>query len=89
MQLARPSFVFECPLRFPPRRPSPPAHAPLCALPCLAPPRLALQHKFEEKYGPTWHVVVGEDFKAAITHESKTFFFVSVGKSNVLLYRCG
>jgi len=32
---------------------------------------------------------VGDDFKAAVTHESKTFIFVTVGKSNVLLYKCG
>lgn len=48
-----------------------------------------LQHKFDEKHGPTWHCIVGEDFKAAISHESKTFIFVNAGKSNVLLYRCG
>ena len=34
-----------------------------------------------------WHCVVGSDFKAQFTHESKTFFFVSVGKTNVLLFR--
>jgi len=30
---------------------------------------------------------VGSDFKAQFTHESKTFFFVGVGKTNVLLFR--
>ena len=48
-----------------------------------------IKKKLDEKYGPTWHCVVGEDFKAAITHESKHFLFVTMGKTNVLLYRCG
>ncbi|KAA0151015.1 hypothetical protein FNF27_05057 [Cafeteria roenbergensis] len=43
--------------------------------------------RLDEAYGPTWHCVVGSDFKAQFTHESKTFFFVSVGKTNVLLFR--
>jgi len=34
-------------------------------------------------------MAAGDDFKAAISHESKTFFFVTMGKSNVLLYQCG
>jgi hypothetical protein len=34
-----------------------------------------------------WHCVVGADFKASFSHESKTFIFLSVGKTNVLLYK--
>ena len=49
----------------------------------------ALQRKFDTKYGPTWHCIVGSDFKAAFTHESKNFIFLTVGKSNVLLYKSG
>jgi Dynein light chain type 1 len=36
---------------------------------------------------PQWHCVVGADFKASFSHESKTFIFLSVGKTNVLLYK--
>jgi hypothetical protein len=31
--------------------------------------------------------IVGEDFKAAIQHESKHFIFVTMGKTNILLYK--
>jgi dynein light chain LC8-type len=46
-----------------------------------------IKRKMDEKYGPTWHCVVGDDFKAAISHESKHFIFITSGKSNVLLWR--
>lgn len=35
----------------------------------------AAQAHFDQKYGPTWHCVVGSDFKAFVTHESKHFIF--------------
>ncbi len=38
---------------------------------------------------PQWHCIVGEDFKAAIAHESKHFIFVTMGKTNILLYKHG
>ena len=34
-----------------------------------------IQRKLNEKYGPTWQVVVGEDFKVAFTHDTKHFLF--------------
>ena len=30
---------------------------------------------FDDKFGPTWHCVVGGNFKAFVTHEAKTFLF--------------
>lgn len=48
-----------------------------------------IKRKCDERFGPTWHCIVGEDFKAAIAHESKHLMFVTMGKSNVLLYRSG
>lgn len=47
------------------------------------------QRKFDHKYGPTWHCIVGADFKAAISHESKHYIMITVGKQNVLLYKAG
>ena len=38
----------------------------------------------DEKYGPTWQCIVGEDFKASFTHETKHFMFVASGKQNVV-----
>mmetsp|Transcript_64656 Transcript_64656/g.145856 ORF Transcript_64656/g.145856 Transcript_64656/m.145856 type:complete len:102 (-) Transcript_64656:176-481(-) len=43
----------------------------------------------EQKYGPTWHCIVGSDFKAYVTHESKNFVFFYVGKTAICLYRAG
>lgn len=48
-----------------------------------------LQRKFDKKYGPTWHCIVGSDFKAFVSHESKHFIFFYIGKSAILLYKCG
>ena len=29
---------------------------------------------FDQKYGPTWHCIVGSDFRAYVTNKSKHFF---------------
>jgi dynein light chain LC8-type len=42
---------------------------------------------FDKKYGPTWHCIVGSDFRAYVTHESKHFIFFYVGKSAICLYK--
>ncbi len=44
---------------------------------------------FDFKYGPTWHCIVGSDFKAYVTHESKHFIFFYIGKTAVCLYKAG
>ena len=46
-----------------------------------------IKKSFEEKYGPTWHCIVGSDFKAHITHEAKTFYFFYIGRAAVCLYK--
>ncbi len=50
---------------------------------------LVLQSFMDSKYGPTFHCIVGSDFKAFFTHESKSFIFFYVGKTAILLYRAG
>lgn len=42
---------------------------------------------FDDKHGPTWHCIVGGNFKAFVTHEAKTFLFFYSGKNAVLLYK--
>ena len=44
---------------------------------------------FDQKYGPTWHCIVGSDFRAYVTHESKNFIFFYQGKTAICLYKCG
>jgi dynein light chain LC8-type len=43
----------------------------------------------DSKYGPTWHCVVGSDFRAYVTHESKHFLFFYIGKTAICLYKAG
>lgn len=42
---------------------------------------------FDQKYGPTWHCIVGGDFRAFVTHESKSFIFFYIGKTAICLYK--
>ena len=42
---------------------------------------------FDQKYGPTWHCIVGSDFRAYVTHESKHFIFFYIGKTAICLYK--
>ena len=44
---------------------------------------------FDSKYGPTWHCIVGSDFRAFVTHESKHFIFFYIGKTAICLYKAG
>ena len=44
---------------------------------------------FDNKYGPTWHCIVGSDFKCYVSHESKYFIFFYIGKLAICLYRAG
>ena len=34
-----------------------------------------IKRTMDAKYGPTWYVVVGSEFKAYVTYEAKTMFF--------------
>ena len=46
-----------------------------------------VKRSFDAKYGPTWFVIAGSDFKAHCTHEAKTFFFFYVGKIAICMYK--
>ena len=50
---------------------------------------LALKSFFDKKYGPTWHCVVGADFRAFVSHEAKTFIFFYHGKNAICLFKAG
>ena len=43
----------------------------------------------DSKWGPTWHCVVGADFKGFVSHETKHFLFFYAGKTAILLWRMG
>lgn len=44
---------------------------------------------FDQKYGPTWHCIVGSDFRAFVTHDHKHFIFFYVGKTAICLFKAG
>lgn len=46
-----------------------------------------MQTWMEEKYGPTWHCIVGSEYKTAFTYESKNFVRFNVGKKCIMLFR--
>lgn len=46
-----------------------------------------IKDHFDSQYGPNWHCIVGADFSAEVSHESKSFIFFYVGKTAVCLYR--
>mmetsp|Transcript_4374 Transcript_4374/g.6035 ORF Transcript_4374/g.6035 Transcript_4374/m.6035 type:complete len:94 (+) Transcript_4374:154-435(+) len=48
-----------------------------------------IKRHFDQKYGPTWHCIVGTDFRAFVTHESKFFIFFYNGKLAICLYKAG
>lgn len=51
----------------------------------------AIKDSLDKKYGPTWHCIVGSEFRAYTSFESKTFLYVpvgAIGKRAVLLYKC-
>ncbi|KAG5180947.1 dynein light chain type 1-domain-containing protein [Tribonema minus] len=48
-----------------------------------------IKGRMDDKYGPTWHCIVGTDFKAYVTHETKTFMFFYHGKMAICLYKAG
>lgn len=46
-----------------------------------------LKCEFDEKYGRTWHCIVGSDFTSYVTHETSTSIFFYIGREAVLLWR--
>lgn len=48
---------------------------------------LYIKNFFDNKYGPTWHCIVGSDFKCFCSYESKYFIFFYIGKTAICLFR--
>eukprot|EP00753_Platysulcus_tardus_P021302 PLAT8804.1.p2 GENE.PLAT8804.1~~PLAT8804.1.p2 ORF type:complete len:109 (+),score=38.23 PLAT8804.1:41-328(+) len=61
--------------------------AALSAYPIEKDVATAVKKAFDEKWGGTWHCIVGRTFGCAITHETKYLIFFKVGQVNVLLFK--
>jgi len=48
-----------------------------------------IKKEFDQKYGPTWHCVVGRAFGSYVTHETKHFIYFYIGQTAVLLWKSG
>jgi dynein light chain LC8-type len=44
---------------------------------------------FDEKWGGSWHCVIGKAFGSFVTHETQLFMYFYVGDKAVLLYKAG
>ena len=48
-----------------------------------------IKETLDKKFGPAWHVVVGEGFGFEITHEIKNILYMFFGGSQaILLWKC-
>jgi dynein light chain LC8-type len=48
-----------------------------------------IKKTFDEKYGLTWHCVVGKSFGSFVTHETKHFIYFYIGALAILLFKSG
>ena len=48
-----------------------------------------IKNKFDEKYGPNWHCVVGKNFSSYVSYESKNYIFFYEGALAFLIYKIG
>lgn len=48
-----------------------------------------IKQKFDEKWLPYWHVVVGKSFGSHCTHESERFVYFYLEKHAFMIYKIG
>ena len=48
-----------------------------------------IKNKFDKKYNPTWHCIVGWKFASSVTNKSKHFIYFSLGQVAILLFKFG
>uniref|UniRef100_A0A915LD48 Dynein light chain n=1 Tax=Meloidogyne javanica TaxID=6303 RepID=A0A915LD48_MELJA len=44
---------------------------------------------FEQRFGPTWHCVVGRSFGSRVSYELETFVLLKANQHTVLVFKCG
>ncbi|KAL7104910.1 hypothetical protein ACP275_07G012000 [Erythranthe tilingii] len=48
-----------------------------------------IKKMFDQKYGPTWHCIVGKNFGSYVTHETNHFVYFYLDSKAVLLFKSG
>ena len=48
-----------------------------------------VKRKFDESWGPSWHVVIGKNFGCYCTHESKCFVYFYFGDKACMVFKAG
>ncbi|CDO51722.1 similar to Saccharomyces cerevisiae YDR424C DYN2 Cytoplasmic light chain dynein [Geotrichum candidum] len=46
-----------------------------------------LKKELDKLYGLNWHAVVGEKFGSYVTHETKHFIYLCIGRTAILLFK--
>jgi len=46
-----------------------------------------IKKEFDQRHGPTWHVVVGKNFGSYVTHETRHFIYFYVGSLAFLIWK--
>ncbi|KAH7730934.1 dynein light chain protein [Aphelenchoides avenae] len=48
-----------------------------------------LKDTFEQRFGGTWHTIVGRSFGSRVSYESGSFILLKANQHSVLIYKCG
>ncbi|CAD5219770.1 unnamed protein product [Bursaphelenchus okinawaensis] len=48
-----------------------------------------LKDSLENRFGPTWHCVVGKSFGSRVSFEPGNFILMRYGGTSILIFRCG
>ena len=48
-----------------------------------------IKREMDKLYSPTWHVFIGKDFGANVTHENKSFISFILGPLSFLVFKSG
>mmetsp|Transcript_77 Transcript_77/g.115 ORF Transcript_77/g.115 Transcript_77/m.115 type:complete len:102 (+) Transcript_77:46-351(+) len=46
-----------------------------------------IKHKFDEKWNPYWHVIIGRSYGSFVTHETRKFVSFKIYDKAVMMYK--
>lgn len=46
-----------------------------------------IKKELDQRFGVTWHCIVGQNFGSFVTHETKHFIYFYVGNLAILAYK--